>query len=253
MADRQPAPDNPKTRSIARLGASVPGLALLALALLALPTASMAKDRTFAEAAEAAEAVLNALAKGEDLTALNIFHRNYTHEPEPIAKLAGCRPELLEGSRQGRLWVDWTCPDASNNIFTQIYFSDGEMTSITFQPMRGAMQATPVAIEASDLGTPDEINIRFVSAVRDGEDPTLGGIIPITDAQLAKLADMNRWDAPVMVEEDASIEQRWARRARSEGDAATTRLFFNDEGQPIGLWIFEMQILSVIVSSEMVR
>ena len=240
MANRQPASTSFDARTLARLGAKVAHPALLVFALAAAPTAALAQDRSFTEAAEA---VINALVKGEDLAELDLFHGNYTHNAVKTAALEGCEPTLLEGSAQGRLWIDWTCPDPSKNIFTQIYFSGGELTKIDFQPMKTAMKPTAAGLEAGDLGDPHEINARFVDAVRAGEDPTLGGIIPVSDENLATLAEMKNWAAGEVDEEANSIKQYWVRRVRSEGDAASTTLFFDDYGRPIGLWVFEMQIM----------
>lgn len=217
----------------------------LALGLPAQPVAAGQK-RTFAEAAET---VINAVKQGRDLTELQMFHPNYTHDAEAVSRLAGCSHQLLTGSSQYVLRIDWTCPDTNNDVFTNLYISDGTISKFEFLPTIRHMKPTEAAIALGAMDSPGSINRQFVKAVRTGSDVTLGGIIPVSDEMATKLAAMKGWTAQrSTTAEDGGIKQFWVKRANSQGDAAATTIHFDEEGRPIGIWLSEFQILMMSVN-----
>lgn len=213
---------------------------ILALAVVALPNSVVAKERTFEEAAEAA---IQGIADGRDLTGLDIFHANYEHDATRVAALKGCKYTLLPGSSRYVLKLDWSCPDASNSVYTGVYISDGTLSRLDFQPIVSQMTPTAKALALAEIDSPKSINRRFSKAVRNGEDPTLDGIIPISPEYLEKLSGMKGWSAETTkAENDRVVEQYWMKRAQTAGDAAMTTLHFDEEGRPIGLWLGEMKV-----------
>jgi len=219
---------------------------LSAMVLFGSSGTAQAEERSFEEAAEL---VIVSIGEGRDLAELDVFHTNYEHEAERLARLKGCEYKLLPESTRYALHLDWICPDPADSAFTRIYISDGELSRIEFQPVVSQMAPSAKALDAESLPSPADINEQFVEAVKDGADPTLGGLIPISDDYLAKLSEFAGWHVK-NVESGAPsiIETRWMNRRNSPNEGAMTWIHFDEAGRPIGVWIRTSAIRAVRVS-----
>ena len=199
-----------------------------------------------AQVSEIGQKVVSSIKAGEELSRLNIFHPNYAPEGPGVGSLRGCDYTIQPKSRSDELHVDWVCSDPRSNAFTRIYLPQGKLSRIEFQPGLKLMAPTKVGLDLVKIPSRKEINRRFESAVRVGRDPTVGGLIPITEHQVLELKSMKGWNNFTSNPSgEYGAEIVWANNLKNPSQSADTTLLFDSFGRPIGLWIRTAPILTV--------
>lgn len=222
-------------------------VALMALAVAA-PAQESEEQRSYA--AVAAEAV-NAIYAGQDLRELTILPELSQAELAELEKLAGCKPSMNPRVTKNFVAFDWRCDVASkgetrpSRTTTMRFQDDGKMFALAVNPSTKDFAPTPVALAASDLPRKMAIAEAFGEAVRDGEDPTLGGLIPLTELQHVQLKEGA--DRYVKVYDDVRGHPYvvWkVERRPGDGDLGA-ELHFDQEGRPVGVIVEDSLIRTV--------
>lgn len=209
----------------------------LAIAVLPVSVAGSAKNQAFADAAEL---VVNALAEGRELKDLVTLHSDYDHDVENAPKLKGCQPNLVSNNGQ-EIGINWICPAQRSGKYTAINILEGRLFSIDYQTSRNEMRPSTVGIEGN-ISSPENIARRFSTAVEEGMDPTIDGLIPMSTEQREAIGKLDGWQTRgPSSERDGVVIQYW--RAGNQGAvaAAKTVLHFDEDDRPIGVWIQNMQ------------
>ena len=141
--------------------------------------------------------VATALAQGT-----NPYSIDGVHQPEkPIASetnLRGCDPQVSSGSSRDFILIDYICTSGEQRFAHRVSFngSDGGEVQFWIDPLASGIGPTAEAISASELPSKRRQFWRFMKAARSDGDPTLGGIIPITEGQHALLRRISgcQWD-----------------------------------------------------------
>ncbi len=110
-----------------------------------------------------------------------------------INSLQGCAPSVAEGSSADFVRIAFLC-ERSENLPTErvviFVFEGSELQRIAVTLLPTAIGPTPTALEAENTGMPRKVFGSFVKAVRKGEDPRLGEIVPLGPEQLVQLNSM---------------------------------------------------------------
>ena len=160
-------------------------------------------------------------------------------ELSEIAKLAGCLPTSDRHQDALVPIIDWNCaenPDDSRTV--TLYLSDDGVEDLLIQPLAANFRPTALAATSEELPSRSAITRRFLLAVRTGDDPTLGGLIPITEIQMARLEVAHGEKPRQMSGSDrTSVVHLWIDATSKLGMPLITDLRFDEDGRPIGLVI----------------
>lgn len=158
-------------------------------------------------------------------------------ELKSISSLAGCVPDIAEGSHSSSIKFDWTCqadPEAERQ--TALKFSPEGTTTLWVNPLERKMSPTPVASGSGKLPGYRSIASSFARAVKAGEDPTLGGLIPVTVESLTRLAELKGLSYTSTTGNSKSSQTMfWDLAGRVLPSPVATDIRFDEEGRPIGL------------------
>jgi len=184
------------------------------------------------------EAAIDALYRGRDPYAIEGMAPRSSEDHADPSEYQGCMPALAKDSTADYIRADYRCEDGDGAHVRWASFNPAEDGSVSLylDPLPSALGPTQAALSAGDLSSERRLLSRLRSAVRKGEDPSLGGIIPLNDAQIAELAALAdcRWDRVI----EANIgEQSWIifvhcdHHERNRGRMVVLRS--DDEGRPI--------------------
>lgn len=158
-------------------------------------------------------------------------------EQQALAALAGCTPAVAAKSRADWIMLDWSCagrPEAERQ--TAMKFERDGKRSLWINPLERHMAPTSEALAPAKLPGYRAITAAFAGAVKAGDDPTLGGLIPISAESRARLVRLKGLDH-VSTTGNARGSQTlfWDVSGKVLPAPITTDLRFDDEGRPIGL------------------
>ena len=210
----------------------------------AFAAAVLTSATAFAEDAEDSAELVTAFAEavyaGESIAQFGFSPALSEEDLAAVGGLAGCTPEVAEQSSAILITLDWTCENApERERHTGIgFYEEGGSHSLWVNPSERNFTATEAGLATEDLPSPRRLARDFARAVREGEDPTLGGLIPLTPEQLATLAQFDGLDFNYgSGNSNHSQTAFWDSHARHLPQTLNTDLRFDDDGRPIGLLI----------------
>ena len=160
-------------------------------------------------------------------------------ERAEISRLSGCDPSTELHSEALVLIMDWNCsqnPDDSRTI--TVYLSNERVFDLLVQPVAANFRPTERANLDRNLPSRREITRSFLRALRAGIDPTLEGLIPITESQLSRLEIAQGTRAREMSGSDRTSQVHlWLEATTELGMPLITDLRYSDDGRPIGVII----------------
>ena len=208
---------------------------LAALLTSVIPISAIAQDRADTPAIRLIEDIfagrsVKMVAGRPELTDLELTE---------IARLAGCHPSNDLHQEALVPIIDWNCSNNPNDSRTvTLYLTNDGVSDLLVQPLVANFRATAIALEMDELPSRSAIVRGFLRAIRTGEDPTLGGLVPITETQLARLESAQGKRAQKMSGSGrTSRVYLWSRATSQLGMPLITDLRFDQDGRPIGLVI----------------
>ncbi len=156
-----------------------------------------------------------------------------------LAGLAGCEPNNEQHQKALIPIFDWVCSNnPENNRTTSFYISYQAVDDILVQPVASEFRPTEASLAVDDLPIRKKLSRQFIRAVRQGDDPTLGGLIPLSEIQLDRLRIAEGTRATKMSGGTRNSHVYiWHETQSTQGKPLITDLRFDDEGRPIGLVI----------------
>lgn len=208
-------------------------LGFVLVALSVAPALASEQDDRAAVAARFATLVH----EGGRLDELNFAPAPLPEEQQAVAALAGCTPAVAAKSRADWIMLDWACagrPEAERQ--TAVKFERNGTRSLWINPLERQMAPASEALAGAKLPGFRTITAAFARAVKAGDDPTLGGLIPISAESRARLAGLKGLDhVSTTGKTRGSQTMFWDVRGKALPAPIATDLRFDDEGRPIGL------------------
>ena len=138
-----------------------------------------------------------ALAQGSDPYSIEgIQHPEKSEEPE--LRLRGCEPQVSSRSSRDFILIDYICTSGKQRYAHRVSFYESDEGGVQFwiDPLASGIGPTAEAISTSELPSKRRQFSQFMKEARSDGDPTLGGIIPITEGQHALLSRISgcKWD-----------------------------------------------------------
>lgn len=161
-------------------------------AIAALPLALFSISLTHAQDtpryAETANRVATAIHHGMDLRAEDNVPQLLDVEYEALTTLKGCTPAAEPGATIHLVELIWTCGDSEPSMSTLMRFDKaGEMFVFRLHEIGIDHYTKASAWQEDDLPSPKKLAKSLGQAIREGGDPTLGGILPLTPLQMGQL------------------------------------------------------------------
>lgn len=163
-----------------------------------LASSSQAGDRLETPTAKNARSIVHAIHSGVDLSSTDLAILLDEVELVELAQLKGCTVSLGEEIRTNLAIYDWDCGDSPigaedgkelKRTTTLRFKDDGSLFALAVNPSKGSFAPTEAGFAMEKVPSRDEMAENFSNAVIGGEDPTLGGAIPLTASQLRQLGD----------------------------------------------------------------
>lgn len=157
----------------------------------AIAAASTAQAQEIPRYAQTSADIANAIRGGDTSPVMPLLPALSEEEKIVIGKLSGCTGTVGPQANKNFVQFNYSCPSAVVAHFSELRlglrFTDtGDVFAVELNPIFGGT-ATAGSVAGTDLEKPSVITRRFARAVKNGEDPTLGGLIPIAEFQRSQL------------------------------------------------------------------
>lgn len=166
-------------------------------ALLILATSSgpalKADDTETPRSYANANIIAESIRDGRDLSQLGLDKVVDDQVLAALHALAGCMPAKQSDKSKYLVVVDWNCePKAGSNALNRtvdLRFTDeGLLFALAINPSRANFGPTEAAVAAGNLPAIKKTAEHFADAIEQGGDPSLGGLVPLTELQVSQLA-----------------------------------------------------------------
>ncbi len=165
------------------------GLSYVAFSSLLLFT-SPANAR---ESGDIVQEFASAIAKGIDPSTVPGVVELGSDQKAALAVLSGCKPSVAKTSTRQLVYLNYNCAEASaaeKTVNLEMHFSDGALETLWIDD--GALIDAPGGGAAGPILTGKELTAGFLAAVKSSGDVTLGGRVPVTANQIARLRSLAR-------------------------------------------------------------
>jgi hypothetical protein len=227
------------------------------LAILALAAPGSVQSAVEPELyAKVASGVTQAIYAGMSLREIELVPPLTEAERVEISKLAGCKPSLRSGTTKNFVSFNWSCDAVSPSgkgariaprTVTMRFTDEGKMFSFTVNPAIESFAPTPAALAARDLPKKKPLAQAFGQAVRDGADPTLDGLIPLTELQREQLKPFVSKNVKIYDRRAGgkTITVVWQIRSSPGDGDFSGEIYFDKDGRPIGV-ILEPSLIRIM-------
>jgi hypothetical protein len=144
------------------------------------------------------QSAIDKLAAGEDPYVLTGVAPRDGGQISDLPDLKGCERTLNPQSSQRQVVVDFVCSGAEGSYAREVMFYADEngLLKIQISPYTYAIGPTQAALSDAKLPTMKSQVSRMAWAVKNNDDPTLGGIIPLSSNQIETFASLAqcKWD-----------------------------------------------------------
>ena len=221
------------TRYIAAMVASFFGAGALG------PASAIAEDAP--KFARISAGLANAIHTGADVPFADGKGGLSAAEIAELRLLEGCAGEFQPGGGEVFVAIDWVCGSraASPNLQRSTLFTfnrHGELIALSVNPSIANFGPTSYALAQDTLPGKGALATAFAKAVEKGEDPSLGGIVPLTELQRTQLAALKGAKVDISL---ATFGRQFLAVTR-EGRKKHRKLIsmhFDDAGFPTGLTV----------------
>lgn len=220
---------------------------ILAIAILCVGASATAQD-SLPSFARTASAVANAIYNGEPVSALDEMMALSDAEYAELSRLKGCSGAMQPGTSSELVVINWHCEEEASDpglrrSVAMLFDEDGALYGFAINSPIGAFAATETAINDEDLPGTRRFAQRFGEAVEDGDDISLGGLIPVSEFDRVRLAAFRGGSFTVARQRVSShrpeidaIERVILRGpVADERERGAAYLYFDEEGRPLGL------------------
>ena len=187
--------------------------------MLLVATAGQANDSVDLPWKRNADAIVAAIGNGADLSQTGLAELLYEDEWAALSELADCSPSRFRDVTKNYVATDWTCSGTADDSGAVVqrtvemrFRDDGSLFALAINPLKSNFAPTQLGAQRSDWPSQEASAKEFAKAVSTGDDPTLGGLVPLTSLQVGQLSRManSRWELMTYMSE---AEKRSARRA----------------------------------------
>lgn len=209
-------------------------------------TASATTEETAPAYTQTAARIASAIQEGEDLRAHPDMFPLMAEEFAELAKLKGCQGSVQPAPTHDTVIVKWTCghatltPGLSRTTF-MLFDPDGLLHSFAINQPVEELAIAPQAATQSGVNT-HQFATRFARAATRGEDPSVGGVLPLTALDRARLARFDGGDfvgsrkaQPGSQNKDAKTIRMVSLMPRASRSRRTVYLYFDANDRPMGL------------------
>lgn len=213
--------------------------------LVATP-AVYAKDADVPAYALTASNIATAIQKGDDLSGREDMFALRPAEYAELAKLKGCIGEIQPSAQEWAVSIAWTCgegtddPGLKRSVF-MLFEESGRLVRFGINAPLNAMAPTPASVESSKRPFPRRFAAQVGDAITKGRDPSLGGLVALTEFDRDRLASFQGGSYWVLqprvrstLSEVAEVKRVLLRDAASTY-AQTVHIYFDAEDRPLGV------------------
>ncbi|QIQ87331.1 hypothetical protein [Erythrobacter sp.] len=223
-----------------RIAGTLIGAGLLAAA------PALAEEADVPAYARTASTIATAIYEGDDLAAREDIFPLHPAEYAELARLAGCDGAARPTAMKRVVQIDWTCGEDSahaglSRSTVMMFAEDGRLVRFGINAPLDALAPTPAALEEGGRTYPRRIANRLGEAIAAGEDPSLGGLLPMTGLDRERLSGFAGGDYYVYKRSRGTALEgvdRVHRIRLLDADRASARIvhvFFDEEDRPLGL------------------
>lgn len=252
-----------------------------ALLMLATYSGSALKDNDveIPQSYANADIIAETIRDGRDLKPLGLEKIVGDQVIAELHALAGCSPATKTDKSKNLVVVDFNCePEAGTDVLdrtVELRFTDkGLLFALAVNPQRANYGPTNAAVAARNLPAIKKMAEQFANAIEQGGDPSLGGLVPLTELQRHQLAAIVGFrpdiQKPVSAAQKRSIREAYgpevsiyepphngfdinfARAKGSDQVPLMVTIFFDDGRRPIGVHI-EDSLLRTSTTSETIN
>lgn len=220
--------------------------ALIVAGVLVVTPAAYAKDADVPAYAQTASNIATAIYKGDDVSGREDMFALSPAEYAELAKLKGCGGEIQPNVRERAVLIAWTCgegtddPGLMRSVF-MMFEKSGRLVRFGINTPLNAIAPTPASMEASKRPFPRRFAAQLGEAITKGRDPSLGGLIALTEFDRDRLASFeggSYWLLQSHVRatspEVAEVNRIHLRDATST-HRRIVHIYFDAEDRPLGL------------------
>ena len=209
---------------------------------LALVAATGAQAQETPRYAETASDVANAIRSGNTSSVMPLLPKLSAEEVAVLQELSKCDASIGPQGNKNFVQFAYACPTRVGGHFDKLWiglrFTDaGDVFAVELNPIFGTAVASDPNV-GTPLEEPPAITREFARAVKEGEDPTLGGLIPIAAFQLSQLDAI---EATKFSYREIPGEKQhpilFHGRGLDRGAMRQVSLHFDDAGRPLGISI----------------
>ena len=163
-----------------------------------------------------------------------------------VARLKGCDGSVRPGIGERVVVIDWTCGEGTvapglERTTLMVFAEGGRLVRFGINPPLGALAPTPAALEAGKLPFPRRFASKLGEAIVSGDDPSLGGLVALSDFDRERLSPFKGGSFWVLQPHVRSTMPGIAevKRIRLRDATATQRqtvhVYFDAGNRPMGL------------------
>jgi len=171
-------------------------LRLIAIVCSLVIGAPVCADEGMPRYAITASKVANAIQAGAVADVTELLPELLDEERTALAAAAGCKAEMGDGTSSNFVRIVWICGNDADQLATTMRFTDkGEMFALELNPVFDREANADKKLKSADVRDTATIAKDFARAVVSGADPTLGGLVPVQEYQMAQLSasGATRW------------------------------------------------------------
>lgn len=203
--------------------------------------------------------VIDAIIAGADLTKMPVLGALSDPERAELGHLKGCRPSVREGGSANFLVIDWLCQRPSGEVpadfierrSTQFRFNDqGDLFDFAVNPDSRYFVPSVQTQALSKVPSRKRIVQMLGEAISNGQDPSLGGLVPVTPLQVTQLASERGKKFTVLYvgEQPSTIVFHSGPEPGGEDDRGA-EIFFDKSGVPTGIVLSRSMIRRTVIYS----
>lgn len=196
--------------------------------------------------ARAAATIATAIYEGDDLSTREDVFALHPVEYGELARLAGCDGAVRPSEMERTVLIEWSCGEGTrapglSRSTVMMFAEDGRLVRFGINAPLDALAPTPAALEAGERPYPRRTANRLGDAIMAGEDPSLGGLLPMSDLDRKRLSGFEDGEYYVYKRSARSTldgVDRVHRIRLRDADRASSRIvyvYFDAEDRPLGL------------------
>lgn len=204
-------------------------------------SATLSAKQDLPQYARTAADVATAIYAGDDISQQEGMFELSELEKSELKRLSGCDGVIQPTNERKVVVIDWKCGEGTTapgltRSTAMIFDQNGVLYGFGISGLISEFEATEIAKNDPNPPSTYRMARSFADAVVAGDDPTLGGYIPMTDFDLARLAKLKGWSVNVGRRSvDRTRRMTFTNKDQRQSGKVRVFIHYNENSRPIGL------------------